>query len=130
MRRTGKYYTTEVDETGKVVAVYALWAEAQDKKTWPKVMENVRTTRTVMGLVPGTRRWNRMRRSAMIRRVGWLNVGDVVVYDGQRARVKEFPTRSSVILEAIRPCDGQWSVAKVGISEVTKPGAPSRKRGM
>lgn len=49
MRRTGRYYTPEVDETGKVVAVYALRAEAQDKKTWPKVMENVRTTRMVMG---------------------------------------------------------------------------------
>ena len=56
----------------------------------------------------------------MISRVKALETGQAYVFDKVLCEIDSFPSRSMVVVKAIYPKDGQWSIAKVPVREFNK----------
>jgi hypothetical protein len=56
-------------------------------------------------------------------------VGMYLLYDGVQCKIKRFPTRTSVVLEALDPVSGKWSTAKTTIRALRKDQSSCPERG-
>jgi hypothetical protein len=50
--------------------------------------------------------------------VNEFSIGAVLFYDGVKCKITKFPTRTSVVLEAIDPIYSKWWTAKTIIREL------------
>jgi len=55
-----------------------------------------------------------------IRKVGNLELGNLVTLEGEEGIITSFPSRHMIIVENINPRDGVWSSAKTVVRKVSK----------
>lgn len=53
-----------------------------------------------------------------IRKVKEFYLGQLLVYEGQKYRITSFPTRTSVVFEAVYPLEAQFCHAKTTIKDI------------
>lgn len=56
-------------------------------------------------------------------------VGMYLLYDGVQCKITRFPTRTSVVLEALYPVSAKWWTTKTTIRELRKSQSSCPERG-
>lgn len=59
----------------------------------------------------------------MIKKIKKFEIGQQYVFDGILCEIEKFPTRTSIVLKAVKPESGKWSSCKTSIREFEKTAA-------